>query len=93
MGHPGRGTRGRGLGIAGDMRRAVSGGRPPGGLTPGRYRVTPRGEVIKLPGKKKKGLRLPKFVNEMLKENLELSKDVRKLIIIDAVTRGHRGGT
>ncbi len=87
---PGAGGRPTGgFGGLGALAGRLGGGGAPGGMAPGRYSVSPNGTITRLPRKHKKGARLPKFVYDMMRENIELSKDVRRVVLLQAV---HPGG-
>ncbi len=92
MGFKGK-PRARGDGIAKGLGRTLQtfGGR---GMTgqPGKgklFRVRADGSIVEVTKpRRKKGVRLPRWVNELLRENIELSKDVRRVMILQTVPHG-----
>lgn len=94
MGFKGSGTKpksSKAAAAAGIAQRLVGGGGSSSSMTQGTYRVTRSGSIIKLQTKRrKKGLRLPKYVQEQLKANSELTRTVSQVMLLNSIGGGHK---
>lgn len=67
----------------------TSGPAGPQGMSQGTYRVNNHGQITKIQQKRrKKGLRLPRYVQEQLKANAELTRTVSQVMLLNSIHGG-----